>query len=85
MFTVAFWKGAAERALKSAAGALLALWGSDAVFDVLNVDLRQAASVALGAWVVSLLMSMLSVGAGPAGSPSLVQDRPSDPENRAGA
>jgi hypothetical protein len=82
MFTVAFWKGALERAIKSAAGALLTLWTTDVVFDALNVNWKQALGVALGSAVVSVLMSVVSVGVGPAGSPSLVPDRPADPENR---
>jgi hypothetical protein len=82
MFTVAFWKGALERSIKTAAGALLTLWTTDVAFDLLNVDLRQALGVALGSAVVSVLMSAASVSAGPAGSPSLVADRPADPENR---
>lgn len=82
MFTMGFWKGALERAVKTAAQVLLTLWTTDVAFDLLNVDLRQAFGVAAGAVVLSLLMSMVSVQVGPSGSASAVADRPADPENR---
>jgi hypothetical protein len=73
MFTAEFWKAAGERALRTVAQVLLALWVSDGVFNALSVDWLNALGVALGAAVISLLMSM--VPAGPAGSPSWVEDR----------
>lgn len=76
MWTTAFWRGAAERAAKSAAQALLLLWVGDGAFDVWTVDWRLAGGVAAGAVLLSLLTSATSAGTGPAGSPSLVDDRP---------
>lgn len=72
MFTAEFWKAAGERALRTVAQVLLALWVSDGVFNALSVDWLNALGVALGAAVISLLMSM--VPAGPDGSPSWVRD-----------
>lgn len=72
MFTSKFWKAAAERAGKSAAQALLILWGGDAVFSAWDADWTTAGGVALGAAVLSLLTSVVSVGAGEPNSPSLV-------------
>lgn len=72
MFTGSFWKATAERALRTVAQVLLALWLSDDVFNVLSVDWLNSLGVALGAAVISVLMSI--VPAGPTGSPSWVQD-----------
>ncbi|MGW3809079.1 holin [Micromonospora sp. NPDC005113] len=71
MFTTKFWKGAAERALKSAAQSLLGLWALDG-FNVLNADFPLAGGVAAGAAVLSVLTSVVSVGGGAPDSPSLV-------------
>ena len=73
----AFWSGAAERAVKTAAQTLLALLGAGAL-DVLHVPWTGGLSVAAGAAVLSLLTSIVSAPASPTGSPSLVQDRPGD-------
>lgn len=72
MWTRMFWQAAAERAIRTMAQTLLALWLSDDVFNVLSVDWLNALGVALGAAVFSLLMSL--VPAGPDGSPSWVRD-----------
>jgi hypothetical protein len=63
MFTVTFWKDAAERAIRTAAQALLALWATD-VTGVLAVDWVQAGSVAALAAVTSVLMSIIATGVG---------------------
>jgi len=52
MFTVKFWKDAAERAIRTTAQALLALWATD-VSGVLEVDWVQAGSVAALAALMS--------------------------------
>ncbi|MCX5066888.1 holin [Micromonospora lupini] len=67
-----FWKSAAERAGKSAAQALLGLWALDG-FNVLHADFPLAGGVAVGAAVLSLLTSIVSVGVGEPNSPSLVE------------
>jgi hypothetical protein len=63
MFSVKFWKDAAERAIRTAAQALLALWATD-VSGVLEVDWVQAGSVAALAALTSILMSIVATGVG---------------------
>jgi hypothetical protein len=63
MFTVRFWKDAAERAIRTAAQALLALWATD-VSGVLEVDWLQAGSVAALAALMSVLMSIVATNVG---------------------
>ena len=63
MFTVKFWRDAAERAIRTAAQALLALWATD-VSGVLEVDWLQAGSVAALAALMSVLMSIVATNVG---------------------
>jgi len=63
VYTITFWKDAAERAIRTAAQALLALWATD-VSGVLAVDWTQAASVAALAALTSILMSIAATGVG---------------------
>ena len=63
MFTIKFWKDASERAIRTAAQALLALWATD-VAGVLAVDWLQAGSVAALAALTSVLMSIVATGVG---------------------
>lgn len=63
MFTIKFWKDAGERAIRTAAQALLALWATD-VSGVLAVDWVQAGSVAALAALTSVLMSIVATGVG---------------------
>lgn len=72
MGTAPFWKQVAERAIKSAAQALLGIWALDAGFDVLHADLVLAAGVAVGAAVLSVLTSIVTAGTGEQDSPSAV-------------
>jgi hypothetical protein len=69
MFTGAFWKAAAERAIKTVAQVLLTFLGADVV-NAFNVDYERAAGIAIGAAIISVLTSLISAGWGPAG-PSL--------------
>lgn len=69
MFTVAFAKAAIERAVKTFAQTLVALWGAGA-FDVLHVDWSQALGVAGGAALLSVLSSV-ATGAVTDGGPSV--------------
>lgn len=71
MFSSTFLAAAFERCLKSAAQTLLALWGAGQL-DVVHVDFAHSASVAVGAAVLSLLTSVVSLPIGPDGSPSMV-------------
>jgi len=59
VFTVAFWKAAAERAIKTFAQALVAV-GLTGATGLLNVDWPAALSAAGLAGVVSLLTSVAS-------------------------
>ncbi|MDR6794355.1 hypothetical protein J2X12_002908 [Pseudarthrobacter oxydans] len=68
MFTLAFWKGTAERVVASTAGGALAAIGADS-FGVIQADWQGIASLALGAGVISLLKA-LAAGAKD-GNPSL--------------
>jgi hypothetical protein len=63
MFTIKFWKDAGERAIRTAAQALLALWATD-ISGVLAVDWLQAGSVAALAALTSILMSIVATGVG---------------------
>jgi hypothetical protein len=63
MFTIKFWKDAGERAIRTAAQALLALWATD-ISGVLEVDWVQAGSVAALAALTSILMSIVATGVG---------------------
>jgi hypothetical protein len=73
MFTVTFWKQAAERAIKSAAQALLGLWVGAQAFNAWDADWKKAAGVALGGAILSVLTSLASAGVGKSNSPSLVK------------
>ena len=74
MWTVKFWQNALERAVRTAAQSLLALWGTQ-VTGVLEVDWVQAASVAALAALTSVLMSLVATGVGDHSSPSFVDER----------
>ena len=76
MFTTTFWKGAVERAVKSAAQAVVLAVGGDAALDLWQVDVAAVTGIAAGAAVLSLLTSLASGAAGPKGSPSLVREEP---------
>lgn len=73
MFTVFFWKSAAERAVKTAAQVTVTFLGAD-VLDAFSVDYQRVAGIALGAAAVSLLTSVASLGVGERNSPSLVSE-----------
>ena len=70
MFTITFWKDAGERAIRTAAQALLALWATD-ISGVLEVDFTQSASVAALAALTSVLMSIAATNRGDLESASL--------------
>ncbi len=72
MYTITFWKDAAERAIRTAAQALLALWATD-VSGVLAVDWVQAGSVSALAALMSLLMSVAATGTGSQDSASTIK------------
>lgn len=72
MWTRAFWVDAAERATKSAAQALILLWGADAL-DLRAVDWAEAAGVGSGAALLSVVMSVASSRVGSKTSASAVK------------
>ena len=57
--TVAFWKSAGERAIKTFAQAAIAVIGADQLISVLDVNWPQVAGVAALAAVLSLLTSIV--------------------------
>lgn len=72
MFTVIFWKDAAERAVKTAAQAIIVLWGSSQL-NLFDVDFGQTAGVAAGMAAVSVLTSIASEKIGTPDTASLVK------------
>lgn len=58
-----FWKGAVERAIRTAAQTVIALIGTDQV-GILDLDWAQIGSVAATATLLSVLMSIAGGGAG---------------------
>ena len=59
IMTVAFWKSAGERAIKTFAQAAIAVIGTDQLISVLDVNWPQVAGVAALAAVLSLLTSIV--------------------------
>lgn len=77
MWQASFWKGAAERAVKTFAQAFAVAAGlGEPGVSVFGLDWRAAAGLAAAAALASLLTSIGSDAVGPSGSPSLVDDRP---------
>lgn len=74
MFSVVFWKSAAERAVKSAAQALILMWGGGQVFNLFDVAPVASLGVAAGAAVLSVLTSLVSLVVGDDNSPSVLRD-----------
>ena len=70
MRTRLFWTEAAERAVKSAAQALLLLWAGDSAFNLVDADPRIAGGIAAGAAVLSVLTSLASTAVGDSSSPA---------------
>ena len=71
--TKAFWKAAAERAIRTLAQTMLAMLGFKA-FDVLTADWKTLLGVSLGAALLSLLTSIVASEVGDKGTPSLVEE-----------
>jgi len=72
VYTITFWKDAAERAIRTAAQVLVAFFGVN-TFGILEVDWAQAGSVAALAALTSLLMSVAATGAGSQDSASALK------------
>lgn len=75
MWTRAFWKATAERAVKTGAQALILAWPvADGVLDIFHVNFERGAGVFLGGAVLSVLTSLVSAGVGNTG-PSLSTEK----------
>ena len=72
MYTLTFWKDAAERAVRTAAQVLVAFFATN-TFGILEVDWAQAGSVAALAALTSLLMSIAGTGIGSQDSGSILK------------
>jgi hypothetical protein len=72
MLTKAFWLATAERAVKTFAQAVLALFIGGAT--VITIDWQQVIALGGTAAVISILTSVISSQVGPEGSPSVVPD-----------
>jgi hypothetical protein len=81
MLSSRFWLSALERALKTAAQTLIAVWplGENA-FGLLDIDWKKSLSIAGLAAALSLLTSLISAPVGPDNSPSLVGEPPKEPD-----
>jgi hypothetical protein len=75
MFSKAFWQAAAERAVKTGLQALVAVTTVGGVLDLAAISWKATGAAVAVAMVGSLVTSLLSLGAGPEGSPSLVVDK----------
>jgi len=72
VLTGSFWIGLIDRAVKSFAQALLLLWAADGAFNVLEVDVKCALGIALGAFILSVLTSLVSAPVGDQGTTSFL-------------
>lgn len=77
MFTAPFWRAAGERAIRTVAQTLLALWlVGDLAFNALAVDWGEALGVGLGAGILSVLASLAAETANPDTGPSFGTEKP---------
>ena len=59
IMTVAFWKSAGERAIKTAAQAAIAIIGADQFVSAMDVNWAEVGGVALLAGILSVLTSIV--------------------------
>ena len=78
MFDSLFWKAAAERAIKTFAQSLVALFVAGVT--ILTIDWVQALAVAGTAAVISVLTSIASSRLGPFDGPSLTDEALVEPD-----
>lgn len=70
VFSRAFWRATAERAIKSAAQGALVIVGGNQV-DAWSIDGHGVIGAAAGSAIVSVLMSIVSSSVGPDHGPSV--------------
>ena len=75
MFTIQWLRDAIERALKSAAQAIVLALGASQGFDLFSADWQNVAGIAAGAAVLSVLTSVISAPLGAKGSASLLSGK----------
>jgi Putative lactococcus lactis phage r1t holin len=71
MFTIVFWIASLERAIKTAAQAVVLGLGLGEGLNAFEIDWRLAAGFALGGFVLSLLTSIISAPFSAKGSPDI--------------
>lgn len=59
IMTVAFWKSAGERAIKTAAQAAIAILGTDQFVSAMDVNWTEVGGIALLAGILSILTSIV--------------------------
>ena len=59
IMTVAFWKSAGERAIKTAAQAAIAILGTDQFVSAMDVNWVEVGGIALLAGILSILTSIV--------------------------
>lgn len=76
MFKKAFLTAAAERALSTAAQAVVAVVGTDVVFDAINADWQSLLGIGAGGFVLSVLKAIAAgaVSSGPSFTPKAEVD-----------
>ena len=72
MFNIQWLRDAIERALKSAAQAIVLALGASQGFDLFAADWQNVAGIAAGATVLSVLTSVISAPLGAKGSASVL-------------
>jgi hypothetical protein len=75
MFNIQWLRDAIERALKSAAQAIVLALGASQGFDLFSADWQNVAGIAAGAAVLSVLTSVISAPLGAKGSASLLSGK----------
>ena len=80
IFTVAFWRAASERAIKSAAQGLLVAGVGAAGFDALHADWHTLGGFGLGMAAASVLTSVASDALTDGSGPSLTNAEVIDPD-----
>jgi hypothetical protein len=75
MFNIQWLRDATERALKSAAQAVVLALGASQGFNLFAADWQNVAGIAAGAAVLSVLTSVISAPLGAKGSASLLSGK----------